>query len=70
MATEFGSLSDMGNTLPIQILQSNNIANAAAWLMFDQTLTMSPASPCWSIRALLRVGGRKMGVKLLGTESF
>ncbi|WP_204080644.1 mycofactocin-coupled SDR family oxidoreductase [Mycobacterium riyadhense] len=36
LVTESGSPPDMGNALPVEILQPDDIANAVAWLVSDQ----------------------------------
>jgi SDR family mycofactocin-dependent oxidoreductase len=36
LVSESDSPSDMGNALPVQVMQSDDIANAVAWLVSDQ----------------------------------
>jgi SDR family mycofactocin-dependent oxidoreductase len=36
LVAETGSAPDMGNALPVQVLQPDDIANAVAWLVSDQ----------------------------------
>jgi NAD(P)-dependent dehydrogenase (short-subunit alcohol dehydrogenase family) len=36
LVAESDSPPDMGNALPVQVLQSDDIANAVAWLVSDQ----------------------------------